>query len=207
MPKLEHWTDTVPLIVLMFTAFLAGCLTATQFSDIEWETLTAGFLGLTGGYFALLASKHQIRAQEKIHQEKITTESIQTNFRYYTHTVEIADLAREYGLATLQTIKKLRLNAEILKTFKESLEEIEVLSPPLTADNEISQTAIGLRVIKSKILTFLVTAERRVRDTNTKNKDEDWNALLPATFLEQLKLFTYYGEHLRDITQTKLDQF
>jgi len=206
MPKLEHWTDTVPLIALMFVAFLAGGLTATRFSEIEWETLTAGFLGLTGGYFALLASKHQIRAQEKIHQEKITRESIQTNFRYYTHMVEIADLAHAYGSATRETIKRLHLNAEILRTFKESLEEIEILSPPLTADDEISQTAIGLRVIKSKILTFLVTAERRVRETS-QNKDADWNSLLPSTFLEQLKLFTDYGEHLRDITKNKLDQF
>lgn len=63
MPKFQHWTDSIPLASLMLVSFFAGCLTATRFNDLEWETLVAGVLGLIGGSFAILAITRQRRAE------------------------------------------------------------------------------------------------------------------------------------------------
>jgi len=64
MPKLDSWTDSIPLAALMLVSFFAGCLTATKLEELEWETLTAGLLAVIAGAFALQAAKIQIRHQE-----------------------------------------------------------------------------------------------------------------------------------------------
>ncbi|BDW95668.1 hypothetical protein MACH10_13530 [Thalassospira tepidiphila] len=71
MPKLDHWTDSIPLITLMVAAFFVGCLTTTAFRDLEWETLAAGFLAILAGFFALKAAKLQTDFQKSQHENEI----------------------------------------------------------------------------------------------------------------------------------------
>ncbi|KZB73267.1 MULTISPECIES: hypothetical protein [Thalassospira] len=63
MRKFEDWFNSIPLTGTVATAFLTGTLYGREF-DISWETLAAGFLGLTGGWLAYKAATDHRRATE-----------------------------------------------------------------------------------------------------------------------------------------------
>ena len=84
MPKLEHGTDSVPLLVLMLISFFAGCLTATKLSDLEWETLLAGAAAIAGGYMAYIAAAHPLRHRQKQKSRKLAMQLVQIHWKTFS---------------------------------------------------------------------------------------------------------------------------
>lgn len=61
---IERYVSTIPLIIIAAISFLIGTLYGKDFHKVEWETISAGVLGLGGGAFALFAAKWSEKRKE-----------------------------------------------------------------------------------------------------------------------------------------------
>ncbi|MFC4238285.1 hypothetical protein ACFOY8_24005 [Thalassospira xianhensis] len=65
MDKIGDWLNSVPLVGIASASFAVGILYGKGLPCVEWETLIAGGLGLTGGSFAYYAARVQLRTNER----------------------------------------------------------------------------------------------------------------------------------------------
>ena len=142
MPKLDSWTDSIPLSALMLVSFFAGCLTATKLEELEWETLTAGLLAVIAGAFALQAAKIQTRHQEEIISKQEEKEAKRNKINF----LQEMDI---FNSELRNCCDSLRRNIQLAQTENEefgklvskmALESLPTTMPikPLTLDEETS---------------------------------------------------------------------
>ncbi|WP_417824542.1 hypothetical protein [Thalassospira lucentensis] len=61
--KYEFLLNGIPFVVLLAVAAFVGALYTTEFRELQWETLAAGFFGLLGGYAAYFGARTQHMAE------------------------------------------------------------------------------------------------------------------------------------------------
>ncbi|PKR54429.1 hypothetical protein [Thalassospira marina] len=65
MEKLRDWLSPTVIFGVAVIGFLCGTIYGKQFCGIQWETILAGFLGICGGYMAILAARWQDKVQRQ----------------------------------------------------------------------------------------------------------------------------------------------
>lgn len=159
MPKLEHWTDSIPLAALMLAAFFAGCLMATKFPDLEWETLAAGFLAVSAGLFALQAARLQAATQRALQIDQNKREE-ELNLQAFLQEMEIFNHVLIYRCQTVVEHLNAILSGKPLprqldKTFVERNLSAALPAKPITTNPEVSyiynQIRLKMDLLKKNI--------------------------------------------------------
>ncbi|WP_064789825.1 hypothetical protein [Thalassospira indica] len=143
MPKLKHWTDSIPLAILMLISFFAGCLTKTKHENLEWETLLAGSMAIGAGFFALSAAKIQVHHQKEERLSSIRREEELQRINFLQEmekfNFDINYLCEKFWKAVNSKDDKSRtenkLNFEIIKT---QFMPGKIPTKPVTTKKELS---------------------------------------------------------------------
>jgi hypothetical protein len=139
MKELGDLLHGIPLLGLVTAAFLTGALYGSNFSSEDWETLSAGFLGLLGGTFALLAAKSQINHQQNLEEVKK-----QRTIRRFLKELEITLQFIDYTLEVIQD-KNHQVTAEDREIFVAFLLTFSISNIPLEIPDRFSQPALEIR--------------------------------------------------------------
>ncbi|HBU97018.1 hypothetical protein [Thalassospira lucentensis] len=159
MPKLSHWTDTVPLLGLLTVAFFAGCLTGRKFVDVDWETLLTGILAVGAGAFALGAARIQISHQKAERRSQIEREELldHTNF---LQDMEIFILELKNTCKHVLNSKDKEIQADLLEQYYEIFFPNSMPLKPATTNEDISfrynQIRLGYRMLNRQLATVAV---------------------------------------------------
>ena len=145
MPKLEYWTDSIPVIALMIVAFFVGCLTATSLEELEWETLAAGFLAILAGFFAFKAAKSQNEFQRTQHEAEI--ERLQRiDERQFLQEMEVVLIELKHTVTDMVTAIQNKETLHIKDYETDGLDETLLPKKPPTTDESTSLLYNQLRL-------------------------------------------------------------
>lgn len=159
MPKLNHWTDTIPLLGLLTVAFFAGCLTGRKFVEVDWETLLTGILAVGAGAFALGAARIQISHQKAERRSQIEREELldHTNF---LQDMEIFIIELKNTCKHVLKSKDKEIQADLLEQYYEVFFPNSMPAKPATTNEEISfrynQIRLGYRMLNRQLETVAV---------------------------------------------------
>ena len=144
----------------MFAAFFAGCLTATKFVDLEWETLAAGLLAVLAGLFALQAARLQVKHQRDLQNEQNEREA-EINRENFLQEMEI--FTHELSFSCESTIKYL---SDLLRGGSQNPELEKILirnqmwdAPPVKPSTTDRETSYLYNQIRLKLRHLIKNIE------------------------------------------------
>ncbi|KJE37186.1 hypothetical protein UF64_00490 [Thalassospira sp. HJ] len=206
MEQIRELLSGLPLLGIVLIAFLVGALYGSNFDGEDWETLTAGTLGLLAGAFALLAAKAQISAQKEQSEENRRIEAKLANTRYYLLGREVGDLCMQFANATSERLETAAIGKREFSTIYDALIATEIPDAPLTCPEEVTSASINLRFLRSRLLIFFSTIVREMDNT-----PEDHGARIipdenPNGIHQSLTDMAVMGKYFRDCCETELDK-
>ena len=208
MNKFEDLLNGIPLTGMIISGFLAGTLYGSNFSGEEWETLAAGFLGLTGGACALFAAKAQISAQKRQREDDIQREAELANTRYYILGKEIGELCELFARSTSERLSNEPIEIKELRTMHDALIATEIPKAPLTCSEEITSTYVSLTFLRSRLLIFFTSMTRELEASPEVRgisiiPDKDENPTGPLSTLDDMK---YLGSFFKESCEKELNR-
>ncbi|MBR9901538.1 MULTISPECIES: hypothetical protein [Thalassospira] len=206
MNKFGDLLNGIPLAGMIISGFLAGTLYGSKFDGEEWETLAAGFLGLTGGACALFAAKAQITAQRRQREDDIQREAALANTRYYLLGKEVGELCELFARSTSERLSSQPIEIKELQTMHDALIATEIPKAPLTCSEEITSTYVSLTFLRSRLLIFFTSMTRELETSPegigmsvAPDKEEN-----PTGLLSTLDDMMHLGRFLKESCEEQL---
>ncbi|WP_157831868.1 hypothetical protein [Thalassospira marina] len=195
--KYSSWLSAIVISGVAIIAFTAGTLYGKGFSNLSWETIFAGVLGLVGGSFAYAATKVQITAQRKMRDEDLRRIEKQTNSLFYSEAAAVGTVCQILAETAAKVLKNVPVSCSQIAATNVAISSIDIPTPPITITDDVASTIIAMKVTKSRIAAYLTSLEydleREIIDKDKPLKNKSTLALLDDIHA--------YGSFLREQTQ------
>jgi hypothetical protein len=154
--KYSNWLNGIVIGGVSVIAFLVGAIYGKHFCGLQWETLLAGFLGLTGGSFAYAAAKTQILANQKQRKnEKLNTFKQAAADFYMGAYFAANDIMEDAERFAPHFSDDEYAGDDICKMALETFREAIIPNPPFTVSSQIIGSVRQIRRAKRILMTSL----------------------------------------------------